>query len=160
MAVAFARGVRRWCQSARLDPSGPRAPGARRLHLSKVARAMAITSPPRTLPVTPPPCPSSASAGIWRDVLHSAGSTAVGGMLPGYDSRVISAAPLPVGRDSHGVRVTGREPVTRIPLVSEAYPVAIRGQAMSVAAIASPEANLAAAVCRPALLAAVGESTP
>jgi hypothetical protein len=93
-------------------------------------------------------------------MLRSAGSTAVGGLLSGCDTRMIAGATLPVGRDSHGVWAIGREPGTRIPLISEAYPVAIRGRAISVAAIASPEANLAAAVCRPALLATVGESTP
>jgi MFS family permease len=57
------------------------------------------------------------SAGIRRHVVWSAGITALGGLLFGYDTGVISGALLFIGRDFHGVSSTQKELLTSILLL-------------------------------------------
>jgi len=78
---------------------------------------MAIATPPRTPPDAPPPSQPAMSAGIRRHVVWSAGITALGGLLFGYDTGVISGALLFIGKDFHGVSSTQKELLTSILLL-------------------------------------------
>lgn len=82
-----------------------------------------MTIIPRT--PTPPPIPARVSAapggpsapGIRRHVLWSAAITALGGLLFGYDTGVISGALLFIGKDFHGLTSTSKELLTSILLI-------------------------------------------
>jgi sugar porter (SP) family MFS transporter len=78
---------------------------------------MATATPPRTPPTAPPPSQPAMSAGIRRHVVWSAGITALGGLLFGYDTGVISGALLFIGKDFHGVSSTQKELLTSILLL-------------------------------------------
>src|SRR6202161_4445570 len=54
---------------------------------------------------------------VRRNVAVSAGITALGGLLFGYDTGVISGALLFIGKDFHGVSSTEKELLTSILLI-------------------------------------------
>ena len=82
---------------------------------------MTAIVPPRNPPAAQPPpalpSPSPASAGIRRHVMWSAAITALGGLLFGYDTGVISGALLFIGKDFHGMSSTEKELLTSILLI-------------------------------------------
>jgi len=78
---------------------------------------MATATPPRTPPAAAQPSEPTSSAGIRRHVVWSAGITALGGLLFGYDTGVISGALLFIGKDFHGVSATEKELLTSILLL-------------------------------------------
>jgi sugar porter (SP) family MFS transporter len=78
---------------------------------------MATIVPPRKPPSTVSPTAPSPSAGIRRHVVWSAAITALGGLLFGYDTGVISGALLFIGKDFHGMSSTEKELLTSILLI-------------------------------------------
>jgi len=64
----------------------------------------------------PTPAPRS-SASIRRHVVASAAITALGGLLFGYDTGVISGALLFIGKDFHGLTSLDKELLTSLLLV-------------------------------------------
>ena len=78
---------------------------------------MATATPPRMPPASAPPPSPALSARVRRHVVWSAGITALGGLLFGYDTGVISGALLFIGKDFHGVSSTEKELLTSILLI-------------------------------------------
>jgi sugar porter (SP) family MFS transporter len=76
---------------------------------------MTATIPPRDLPATATTQPFS--GGIRRHVVWSAAITALGGLLFGYDTGVISGALLFIGKDFHGISSTQKELLTSVLLL-------------------------------------------
>lgn len=73
-----------------------------------------------TDPTPPPaesPSPSHSAGSIRRHVVWSAAITALGGLLFGYDTGVISGALLFIGKDFHGMSSTDKELLTSILLI-------------------------------------------
>src|SRR5690348_2731902 len=66
-----------------------------------------------------PPAPTAgpSALSIRRHVVWNAGITALGGLLFGYDTGVISGALLFIGKDFHGLSSTEKELLTSILLI-------------------------------------------
>jgi sugar porter (SP) family MFS transporter len=75
-----------------------------------------VTDPPPPTSAASP-LPSRSARSIRRHVVSSAAITALGGLLFGYDTGVISGALLFIGKDFHGLSSTNKELLTSILLI-------------------------------------------
>lgn len=94
---------------------------------------MTTNVPPRIPPAaeprpSSPPPPSPAPAAIRRHVMWSAAITALGGLLFGYDTGVISGALLFIGKDFHGMSSTEKELLTSILLIGAVAGALVAGR--------------------------------
>lgn len=81
----------------------------------------------RVDPPQPPAAPSS-SGSIRRHVVWNAGITALGGLLFGYDTGVISGALLFIGKDFHGMSSIEKELLTSILLIGAVVGAPLAGK--------------------------------
>jgi sugar porter (SP) family MFS transporter len=89
---------------------------------------MASTRQPAPPPDTTPPAGELSTGTIRRNVIWSAAITALGGLLFGYDTGVISGALLFIGKDFHGLTSFDKELLTSILLVGAVVGAQVAGR--------------------------------